>query len=229
MDGQFPHDLRSGVGVRGKCSGGVFCFPGISNIHLPCALLDCSWSLPFGVASADTPVLLVSRVVCAGDLRRSSLHQYGHGHEDYRLCLTRTFMTSSRASGKLIDIVLANGRRLWCRRYVIASTYEGFQIRTPSEHSNEAMLDGVRKEIPRYFGEGWPAHFILPVRKPGHIDYPEFRITALFTSIPIDDKYDLSSLIFVWFQDEQFPVPDSSARVAFETIEWERTALDYEM
>jgi len=42
------------------------------------------------------------------------------------------------------------------------------------------------------------------------------------------DEMHLSSLVVVWFQDKQLPVPDEGSRAALQTIEWERLAVDYE-
>lgn len=130
-------------------------------------------------------------------------------------------------SGKLIDVVLASGRPLWCWRYVTAYTYDGFMIRTPSENCNEHMLEIVRREASQDFGE-WPVHIIQPMRRPGEIDYPRVRVTGFFTSFPIRGEMHLSSLVVAWFQDQPWPVPDAVSRPALEGIDWERLAVDYE-
>ncbi len=131
-------------------------------------------------------------------------------------------------SGTLIDLRQPSGRSLWCWKYIVAYTYDGFEVRTPSEDCNAHMLDVVRHEAARYFGDMWPVHIAQPVRQPGEIDYPPVRVTAFFTSLPMRDEMHLSSLVIVWFQRAQFPVPDEVGQAALEAVDWERLALDYE-
>jgi hypothetical protein len=134
----------------------------------------------------------------------------------------------ARDSGTLIDLRQPGGRSLWCWKYAVAYTYDGFMIRTPSEVCNERMLEVVRHEAAQYFGDLWPVHIVQPVRPPDEIDYPPVRVTAFFTSLPIRPEMHLSSLVVVWFQREQFPVPDEGGRAALEAVDWGRLALDYE-
>ena len=131
-------------------------------------------------------------------------------------------------NGKLIDIRPPGGRPLWCWKYVVAYTYDGYGVRSPSEDCNEEVLERIPHEVARYFGDGWPSHVVRPVRRPGEIDYPPVRVTAFFTSLPMRPEMHLSSLVVVWFQREQFPVPDEAGRAALEAVDWERLALDYE-
>ena len=131
-------------------------------------------------------------------------------------------------SGALFEVRLTNGRPLWCWKYVVAYTYVGFKIRTPSEECNEDMLESVQHEAVRYFGGGWPVHVIQPARALGEIDYPPVRVTAFLTSLPMREEMHLSSLVLVWFQDRQFPIPEEATSTALEAIDWERLALDYE-
>ena len=129
---------------------------------------------------------------------------------------------------KLIDIRQPGGRSLWCWKYVVAYTYDGYMVRSPSEECNEETLERIPHEVARYFGDGWPIHVVQPARRPGEIDYPPVRVTALFTSSPMRDEMHLSSLVVVWFQREQLPLPDEVGRAALEAVDWERLALDYE-
>jgi uncharacterized protein (TIGR02996 family) len=129
---------------------------------------------------------------------------------------------------KLIDIHQPNGRPLWCWSYAVAYTYDGYMVRTPSEECNEDTLARIPREVARYFGDAWPIHLVQPVRRPGEIDYPPVRVAAFFTSLPMRHEMHLSSLVVVWFQEEQFPVPDEPGRAALEAVDWERLALDYE-
>jgi hypothetical protein len=130
-------------------------------------------------------------------------------------------------SGTQIDLRLPSGRPLWCWQYLVSYTYANFMVRTPSERCNEIMLASVEREAKRFFGE-WPVHVIQPVRRQGEIDYPRVRITAFFTSMPMQPEMHLSSLVVVWFQDSQSPVPGEGAKASLMGIEWERLALDYE-
>jgi hypothetical protein len=130
-------------------------------------------------------------------------------------------------SDAVIKIQLADSRGVWCWKYIVAYTYEGWQFRTPSESNNEEMLKSVRGDAIRCFGEGWPIQVIQPLRQPGQIDYPPVRIAALFTSSPIRDEMDLSSLVVIWFQDHPLPIPDVTGRAAIATIDWGQWALDY--
>ena len=134
----------------------------------------------------------------------------------------------ANGSGTLIDIRQSGGRSIWCWRYVVEYTYEGYMIRTPSEDCNEAMLDAIGHNADRYFGEGWPIHIVRPVHQPGTIDYPPVRVVAFFTSLPIQQDMHLSSLVLVWFQREQSPIPDKAGRAALEAVNWEQLAFDYE-
>jgi hypothetical protein len=61
------------------------------------------------------------------------------------------------------------------------------------------------------------------------VDYPPVRITARFTSLPIRQDMDLSSLVAIWFQEEQLPVPDDAARLELQGIDWESLAADYQV
>jgi hypothetical protein len=101
-------------------------------------------------------------------------------------------------------------------------------VRTPSEDCNEDMLEGIQHKVDRHFGNGWPIHIVRPVRQPGEIDFPPVRVMAFFTSHPMQEEMHLSSLVLVWFQREQFPVPDEAGRAALKSVDWERLALDYE-
>jgi hypothetical protein len=135
--------------------------------------------------------------------------------------------TVARYSDTLIDLRQPGGRPLWCWNYIVAHTYDGFSVRTPSEECNGCMLDVVRREAAQHFGD-WPVHIIQPARRPGEIDYPRVRITAFLTSVPMQEEMHLSSLVAVWFQQEQSPVPDEAGRSALERLDWERLAVDYE-
>ncbi len=135
----------------------------------------------------------------------------------------------AKSSGTLIDVHQPGGRSLWCFKYVVAYSYEGYPVRSPSEDCNEDMLEGIPHKVARYFGDGWPIHIVQPARRPGEIDYPPVRVTAFFTSLPMLCEMHLSSLVVVWFQREQFPVPDNAGRAALAAIDWEQLALDYEM
>jgi hypothetical protein len=130
-------------------------------------------------------------------------------------------------SDTLIDLQQPGGRSLWCWNYIVAYTYDGFSVRTPSEECNAHMLGGVRREAARHFGDNCPVHIVQPIRRPGEIDYPRVRITAYLTSLPMRDEMHLSSLVVVWFQREQWPVPDEAGRAALEGLDWERLAHDY--
>jgi hypothetical protein len=132
------------------------------------------------------------------------------------------------SSGTLIDVCQPGGRSMWCFKYVVTYTYEGYMIRTPSEDCNAEMLEGISHKVRRYFGDGWPIHIVQPVRSPDEIDYPPVRVMAFFTSLPMRPEMHLSSLVVVWFQRGQFPVPDEAPRAALMTVDWERLALDYE-
>jgi hypothetical protein len=134
----------------------------------------------------------------------------------------------AKDSGTLIDLQQPGGRSLWCWNYIVAYTYDGFSVRTASEDCNAHMLDVVRHEAARQYGDHWPVHVVPPLRQPGEIDYPRVRVTAFFTSLPIRDEMHLSSLVVVWFQREQTPVPDEAGRSAIAQLDWERLALDYE-
>ena len=131
-------------------------------------------------------------------------------------------------SGTLIDLQQADGRSLWCWNYIVSYTYDGFMIRSPSEDCNAYMLERLQHEAARLYGDQWPVHIIPPLREPGEIDYPRVRVTAFFTSLPMHDEMHLSSLVVVWFQREQSPVPDEAGKAALESLDWERLALDYE-
>ena len=130
-------------------------------------------------------------------------------------------------SGALIDIRQASGRFLWCSKYVVAATYEGFLEGTLSASWNEIMLDHVRREATRYFGQ-WSVHILQPAREPGEIEYPPVRITAFFTPLPMDNQMHLSSLVVIWFQRQPLRVPDEAGRATIEALDWERLAIDYE-
>ena len=134
----------------------------------------------------------------------------------------------AKDGGTLIDLRQPGGRCLWCWNYIVAYTYDGFSVRTPSEDCNEYMLNVVRYEAARQYGGQWPIHVVPPARDPGEIDYPQVRVTAFLTSLPIRDEMHLSSLVVVWFQREQWPVPDEAGRAAVIWLDWERLALDYE-
>ena len=131
-------------------------------------------------------------------------------------------------SGTLIDFTRSDGRSLWSWEYVVAYTYEGFMVRSPSERCNEYMLDGIPRKVSRYFGDGWPIHVAHPLRQPGEIDYPPVRIIAFVTSMPMIPEMHLSSLVVVWFQQKRYPVPDKLGRAALDVLDWERLAIDYE-
>src|SRR5262249_1415178 len=119
-----------------------------------------------------------------------------------------------------------NNRYVWCDKYIVAGTYYGWQIRTPSEDCNKHLLDVIRHEAARVFGEGLPVQIIPPNRPPGTIDYPPVRVTTEFVSAPIRDEMHISSLIVVWFQNQQVSIPDESNHAAIAAIDWEQLALD---
>lgn len=89
------------------------------------------------------------------------------------------------------------------------------------------MLESVEREAKDLFGE-WPVHVIPVVRGQDETDFPRVRITAFFTSMPMQPEMHLSSLIVVWFQRSQWPVPDEGSKAALMSLDWERLALDYE-
>jgi hypothetical protein len=90
------------------------------------------------------------------------------------------------------------------------------------------MLKVASQAADRHFGK-WPLHLIQPIRQAGEVDYPPVRITARFTSLPIRQDMDLSSLVAIWFQEEQLPVPDDAARLELQGIDWESLAADYQV
>ena len=97
----------------------------------------------------------------------------------------------------------------------------------PTEFGNRMLLEGLPHEARRLFGE-WPVHVIPPDLSPGEIAFPPVRLIASFISGPTRREMHLSSLVAVWFQHEQFPVPGHAARAALVAMDWERLALDYE-
>jgi hypothetical protein len=129
----------------------------------------------------------------------------------------------------LIDIRLASGRAVWCEEYVVAETYKGFLCRSSSEESNAIMLDSAQFDAAKYFGKRWPLQIVKPVRQPNVVDYPPVRVSAFFSSFPLQHEMDLSSLVVVWFQDHPCPVPDEASRAALASLNWEGHALDWEM
>lgn len=142
------------------------------------------------------------------------------------------FAVADDRDGTLIAIARPGGRSgalrsLWCSKYVVAYTYDGYDIRTPSEECNADMLQRLPRHAARYFGDGWPIHVIQPSRQPGEIDYPPVQVTALFTSTSRRQR-DLSSLVVVWFQRKQHPIPDAASRATLKALDWEGLALDYE-
>lgn len=134
----------------------------------------------------------------------------------------------AKDTGTLIDLRQPGGRPVWCWNYIVSYSYDGFMVRTPSEDCNAHMLDVVRREAGRQYGGQWPIHIIQPVHQPGEIDYPRVRVTAFLTSLPMRDEMHLSSLVVVWFQRGQSPIPDEAGRAALEGLDWEKLALDYE-
>jgi hypothetical protein len=128
----------------------------------------------------------------------------------------------------VLEARLASGRGVWCLKYVVANTYGDFLERTPSENANSHMIDGVRSEAKRVFGD-WPVHVLTPARDPGAIDYPGVRFTGFFTSLPMREEMHLSSLVLVWFRDQQSPALNDASLQALQAIEWERLAVDYEI
>ena len=126
----------------------------------------------------------------------------------------------------LLDIRLSNGRPIWCRKYLTSYTYEGWQVRTPSERNNTRVLEKIGRESEKLFGD-WPLHIIQPSRDPNEIDYPHVRITSFFTSLPMNDDMHLSSLVIAWFQNQVHPIPDEDATASLQAIPWEKLAVDY--
>jgi len=129
----------------------------------------------------------------------------------------------------LVTVENARNRRLRCAQYVVAETYVGWQIRTPSEECNQHLLKVIRRDAVRVFGELLPVQIIEPVRRPDSIDYPPFRVIAAFTSSPMREEMHLSGLIVAWFQDEPAPVPDAAGRTAISALDWEGLSRDYEI
>jgi hypothetical protein len=130
-------------------------------------------------------------------------------------------------AGTLLDVELDGGRSIWCWQYLASYTYAHFEVRSSSESCNRAMLEGVRSEAKRVFGD-WPIYVLEPTRPAGTLDYPRVRFIGFFTSMPMDDQMHLSSLIVVWFQPAQWPAMDDAALAAIKRLDWERLALDYE-
>ena len=131
-------------------------------------------------------------------------------------------------TGTLIDVELESGRSLWCWKCVVAYTYDGFEVRTPSEKCNEWMLDNITRDAQSMFGNQWPIHVFHPDRPVGEIDYPPVRVVGFFTSLPMADSQHLSSAILAWFQDSQTPLVAESVHPQFLTVAWESIAMDYE-
>jgi len=127
----------------------------------------------------------------------------------------------------LLELALRGGRKAWCRRYLVASTYADFDVRTPSEECNGAMLEGARAEARNLFGDR-PVHVLQPARLPDEIDYPPVCVTASFTSGPVQSGMVVSDLVVVWFQGGAHPVPDKEAADALAALDWEALAADSE-
>jgi hypothetical protein len=128
----------------------------------------------------------------------------------------------------VIDAQLASGRRIWCFRYLVSYTYNGFFERTPSEDCNRHMLQGAEREAKRVFGD-WPVHVLQPAREAGVVDFPGKRFTAFFTSLPMNQDMHVSSLVLIWFQHDQFPPMNEATLAAVRSVDWARLAVDYEM
>jgi hypothetical protein len=130
-------------------------------------------------------------------------------------------------SGQILEVTLASGRSISCWKCIVAYTYEGFMIRTPSEQVNEIMLRAARRDAERLFGD-WPVHILHPERRPDGIDYPPVRVIAEFTSSPMDKEMHLSSLVIAWFQSSHSPLVGDEVRDQLIAIDWESLAVDYE-
>ena len=96
----------------------------------------------------------------------------------------------------------------------------------PTEFGNRMLLQELPHQARRFFGE-WPLHVIPPELAPGEVAFPPVRIIASFTSGPVR-KMNLSSLVAIWFQHEEFPIPDDAGRAALVAMDWDRLAFDYE-
>lgn len=127
-------------------------------------------------------------------------------------------------TGSLLSVHLFSGRLIQCRQYFVSRTYEGMLIRTPSERTNQLMLSIISDDAIRMFGD-FPVHILHPQESGATVDYPPIRFSGRFSSSPISSGCDLSSLIVIWFQRDQWPV-DHSACEALETLEWENLASD---
>jgi hypothetical protein len=91
------------------------------------------------------------------------------------------------------------------------------------------MLRTVSREAVEFFGTGLPVKILSPISQPRSIDYPPIRITAEFASLPMREEMHLSGLIVIWFQNEQFPIPDAAGRAAISSLDWEQLSHDYEI
>ena len=128
----------------------------------------------------------------------------------------------------LLDVRLASGRRIWCSQYLVCDTYGGFLEGRPSPDRDRAMVAAAEREAKRVFHDA-PVRLLEPVRASASAGYQRRRFTALFSSLPINREMHLSSLVLIWFQDEQFPAMDEATLSAVRALEWDRLAKDHEI
>jgi hypothetical protein len=128
----------------------------------------------------------------------------------------------------LIEVRLNSGRAIGCDKYLVSATYGEFQLRTPSEKANEEMLRFARHDAESLFGRSLPIHIIQPARV-DQLDYPAVRFAGCFDALPMHPEMHASSLVIIWFQDQQHPILDDAAQVAIQAIHWESLAVDYVM
>ena len=137
----------------------------------------------------------------------------------------------------ILDLTLADGRKVWAESVHVTSTYAGLIEGYPRKPSNDQRISDLPETAAEMFGVN-TVHVLEPPRRPGTrplpsslppAEYlPNCTVMAEFVSLPIDEANHASTLILCWFQEEPFPVPSDEIRLQIEALPWNTLALDFE-
>jgi hypothetical protein len=125
-----------------------------------------------------------------------------------------------------INIRLRDGRELVSTCFLVSSSDRGALIFTPSDRAIRNFIAKAQDDATKLFGD--QPVILLPPQitrdEQAQPWLPPVRLIAEFSSTPMNEGFDYSSAVVIWYQQEAFPFIGDDVAGAFQMIDWENQA-----
>ena len=134
----------------------------------------------------------------------------------------------------ILELTLADGRRIRAAAIHVASTYSHVYEGLPSRKSNDGYLAAFPERVKRIFNGPFPVFVVEPERRVEAAGVrvatrePAEYLPSQWCAAEFYDDAMSRCLVVVWFQHEAFPMPAATIRPNLEAVEWEKHAREFD-